>query len=138
MQYEIPCCSLIIGDVAMLSVSAMMPIVLYFILLHVYQGVLKPTNKEIEALEMVQNKGVRMICGLKGRRGVTEAKEKLQLQQLDICQTNSCIKLLLKTLPREDDHPAICSSYDDIINLSQTTVQTRSQSRNEPRSTATT
>ena len=134
----IPCCSLIISDVAMLSVSAMMPIVLYFILLHVFQGVLKPTNKEIEALEMVQNQGVRMICGLKRRRGFMEAKEKLQLQHLDICQKNSHIKPLLKILSREEGHPAICSSYDDIISQPQNTVQTRSQSQNESHSTATT
>ena len=35
-------------------------------------------------------------------------------------------------------HSALCSSYDKIINQTQTTVSTRSQSRNEPRSIAAT
>ena len=73
-------------------------------------------NKEIEALKIVQNQGVRMICGLKGRRGVTEAKEKLQLEQLVIRRKNSRVKLLHKIMSREEAHPALCSSYDEIIN----------------------
>ena len=96
------------------------------------------TKREIEALEIVQNQGVRMICGLKGRRGVTEAKEKLQLEQLVIRRKNSRVKLLNKILSREEAHPALCSSYDEIINQPHTTVSTRSQTRNEPRSIAAT
>ena len=40
-------------------------------------------NKDIESLKMVQNQAVRMISLFKGRRGVTEAKEKLQLIPLE-------------------------------------------------------
>ena len=40
-------------------------------------------SRDIEALEMVQKQGVRMISGLKRRKGISEAKEKLHLQRLD-------------------------------------------------------
>ena len=85
------------------------------------------TNREIEALKIAQNQGVRMICGLKGRRGVTEANEKLQLVQLAIRRKNSRFKLLHKMMSREEAHPALCSSYDKISN-----------EPNEPRSIAVT
>ena len=98
------------------------------------------SNREIEALEMVQNQGVRMISGLKGRRGVTEAKEKLQLQQLDVWRKNSRVKLLHKILSKEESHPALSASYDEIVNQPPTSVQTRRRAttRNEPRSISTT
>jgi len=54
-----------------------------------------------------------MISGLKGRRGVTEAKERLQLQQLDVQQKNSQVKQLHKTLLKEELHPALSASYAD-------------------------
>ena len=54
------------------------------------------TNKEIEAPEMVQSQGVRMVCKLTGRRGVTEDKDISPLEQLDARPKNSHIILLHK------------------------------------------
>jgi len=70
------------------------------------------SNREINALEMVQNHGMRMISRLKGRRGVTEAKEGLQLQ-LDVWQNNSQVKRLHKTLSKEESHSTFSASYAD-------------------------
>ena len=86
---------------------------------------------------MVQNQGVRMICGLKGRRGVTEAKEKLELQSLDVRRRNSRVKLLLKILSKEDVHPVLLESYNEIINQNQTSAQTRAQTHEKPQSITT-
>ena len=63
------------------------------------------TNREIKALEMVQNQDVRMIFGSKWSRGVTEAKEKLQLQQLVIRRKNTRVKLLHKILSKRGSPP---------------------------------
>lgn len=96
-----------------------------------------PTQqKEIESLEMVQNMAVRVISGLKGRRGVTEAKEKLQLTPLVERRKNSRIKLLMKILSKEEAHPALCQAYDDIVNQPGTNIHTRSQTKGVPRSVA--
>ena len=47
------------------------------------------TKKKIEALMMVQNQGVKLVCEFTGRRGVTKAKEKFQLKQLEVQRKNS-------------------------------------------------
>ena len=86
---------------------------------------------------MVQNQRMRMICGLKARRGVTEAKEKLELQPLDVRRRNSLVKLLLKILSKEDVHPVLIESYNDIINQNQTSAQTRAQTHEKPQSITT-
>ena len=53
-------------------------------------------NKETEALEMMQNQGVRIIiCRLKGRKGVMEAEERLQVEQLDAWRKISRIELCI-------------------------------------------
>ena len=78
------------------------------------------------------SQGVITICRLKGRRGVTEAKERLQLEQLNARRRNSAWNFSLKSCQEKDP------SYDDIIIQPKTTVQTRLQWRNEPCSTSTT
>ena len=54
-------------------------------------------NKETEALGMMQNQGVRIIiiCRLKGRKGVMEAEERLQVEQLDAWRKISRIELCI-------------------------------------------
>ena len=85
---------------------------------------------------MVQSQSVRIMCRLKGRRGVTtEAKKILQL---DTRRKNSRLKLLHKILSGKHTQPVLwSSSYDDIMNQPKATVQTRSQSGNEPGSIST-
>ena len=93
--------------------------------------------KDIETLEMTQNHGVRMISNLKGRRGITESKERLQLQPLDFRRRNSRIKLLHKILSNEEAHPALIESYDEITNEQDTAIITRAKDKGLPRSIST-
>ena len=60
--------------------------------------------------------------------------EELQLEQLNAGYRSFNIKLLHKILSKEETNPALCLFYDDTVDQSQATVQTRSQSRNKPRS----
>lgn len=94
-------------------------------------------NKNIEALELDRCEGVRIICDQKGRRGVMEAKEKLELQPLNVRRQKPRLKLLLKILSERDSLPALCASYDEILNQTESTIWSRSQYRKEPRYIAT-
>lgn len=94
-------------------------------------------NKNIEALELDRCEGVRIICDLKGRRGLMEAKGKLELQPLNVRRQKPRLKLLLKILSERGSLPALCASYDEILNQTESTIWSRSQYRKEPRYIAT-
>jgi len=96
------------------------------------------TKKEIDQLEMVQSQAIRMISDLKGRRGITEAREELRLELLSERRQKCRIKLLLNIIAKEDAHPVLCAAYDEVIKQTEGAIHTRSQSRNEPRSISTT
>ena len=51
-------------------------------------------NEEMEVLDMMQNLGVTMICRFKGNRGVTQANEKVQLEQSNFWHKNYHVKAI--------------------------------------------
>jgi len=69
---------------------------------------------------------------LKGRRGVTKAREELRLELLSERRQKCRIKLLLNIIGKEDAHPVLCAAYDEVIKQTEGAIHTRSQSRNEP------
>ena len=94
-----------------------------------------PTStKATNALEMVQNQATRFISNLKGREGVTDAKEKLGLKPLQERRQSQRLSLLMRILSKEESHPALCSSYDDLMDRPSNFIQTRAQSRGLPTS----
>ena len=89
-------------------------------------------NKDIESLELVQNRAVRFISRLKGRESVTEAKTKLGLQKLTDRRKSHRFALLMKILQDEDCHSNLATAYDEILqNRANTTMTTRSATRGE-------
>ena len=61
--------------------------------------------------------------------------EKLSLKPLERRRKGRRISLFFKNLAKEELHSALSSAYEDLLNQPTTsTVQTRSQAREEPRS----
>jgi len=90
--------------------------------------------KDIDAIELVQNLAVRLITGIKGREGVSEAKEKLQLAPLQQRRKNARFSLLMKILAADESHPALNTAYEELTSQPKSTVETRAQARGVPRS----
>ena len=64
--------------------------------------------------------------------------EQLCIQPLEQRRKTRCISLLLKILAKEEHHPALSFTYEDLLSqLTTGTVQTRSQARGQPRSAGT-
>ena len=57
------------------------------------------TKGEIVSLEQVQNQAVRLIAGIKGTRGVSEAGEKLYLLSLQQRRKQQRFSLLMRGYP---------------------------------------
>ena len=95
-----------------------------------------PTSKkEIADLENIQTSAVRFISQIKGRGDVKRAMEKLGLQLLDQRRRNQQLGLPMRILGKEEQHPALNSAYDDLLEHQNVgTVQTRSQTFGLPRS----
>ena len=92
-----------------------------------------PNNKsEINDLEMVQNQATRFIADLKGTRGISEAMEKLGIVPLQQRRQQQRMRLLMRILSKEEDHPALVDSYNELINIPTNFIQTRSQSQGLP------
>ena len=92
-------------------------------------------NASIEDLELVQNKAVRFIKNIKGRRGVTEARTSLGIQTLQERRKAHRISLLMRILSDQNKHDTLSADYDEIINCrSQATMKTRAAERGEPTS----
>ena len=92
-------------------------------------------NRTSDAIEMVQNRSVRFVKNIKGRRGITEARTQLHLQTLKDRRKNHRVSLLMRILSDEDRHEALSSAYDEIVkDRTNTTMTTRAASRGEPTS----
>jgi len=72
-------------------------------------------QKDIDSLEMIQNRAARFISRIRGRESITEAKAELGLQLLQDRRRNHRLALLMKILEDEDRHSALASAYDEII-----------------------
>ena len=92
-----------------------------------------PSNKsDIKDLELVQNQAIRFIADLKGTRGISEAMEKLGIVPLQQRRQQQRMRLLMRILSKEEDHPALVDSYNELINIPTNFIQTRSQSQGLP------
>ena len=94
------------------------------------------TNKDINSIEAIQDSATRFIANIKGRNHLEETKKRLGLAPLANRRKNHRVNLLLKILGSEDNHPALSSSYEELTkpNSQSQNVQTRSQTKGEPRS----
>ena len=94
-----------------------------------------PSSKgEIAELEQVQSQAIRFIADIKGTRGIGEAREKLGLPLLQQRRQQQRMRLLMRILSREDHHPALVQSYDEIIERPTNSIQTRAQTKGRPTS----
>ena len=88
--------------------------------------------KEIESLEMLQDRAVRFIAILRGRESAMEACSELGLQPLKQRRRNHRLSLLLKILQDEERHLKLLVVYDEITRHHQkVTMTTRSAARGE-------
>ena len=53
---------------------------------------------------MVQSQGVRMTCGLQGKKSVMEAKETLQLRKLDAWRKYSANLMMTSSINRRQQY----------------------------------
>jgi len=92
-----------------------------------------PSKKEhIYNIEMVQNDAIRFICGIKGRASITEARDKVGLQTLELRRKDLRFRLLMKILNNEESHKLLVNNYDELMSTNNYTITTRSQTRGEP------
>jgi len=76
---------------------------------------------------------VQFIANLKGREDVKSAMKKLCLQPLEQRRRNRSINFLMKILAKEEQHLALSSAYDELLNKpTNSTIQTHSQARGQP------
>ena len=94
------------------------------------------SKRDITDIEKVQIDAVRFISNIKGRGDDEGIMEKLGLQPLEQRRKNRRIGLLLKILAKEEQHPALSTAYDDILNQ-PSNMRTRSQTMGVPRSVGT-
>jgi len=88
-----------------------------------------------DQLELVQNKAIRFILGIKGRRGVTEGRTNLELPTLKERRRNHRISLLMRILSDENNNKTLSTAYEEIVNSrAQTSMMTRAAERGEPTS----
>ena len=87
-----------------------------------------PTGeKGIADLERIQIDAIRFITNTR-RRNLKSAMDKLFLQLLEQRRKSRHISLFLKILAKEEQHPALSSAYEVLLNQPTTSsVQSRSQ-----------
>ena len=84
-------------------------------------------------IEMIQNKAVRFISNIKGRKSVTEAREKLCLDTLVNRQMKIRHNLILRLLSNEEHHRLLVNDYDELCSDSpDNTPTTRAMARGVP------
>lgn len=89
----------------------------------------------IHDIEMVQNRAVRFISGLKGRESVSDARCELGLLPLQARRKNHRLTLLTRILQSEATHSTLSSDYDEVVeNRSLMSVTTRSATQGLPNS----
>ena len=76
----------------------------------------------------------QVYSGLKGTRGISEAMAKLGLPSLQQRRKQQRLQLLMKILSREDTHPALIESYDELMRRPNNFIQTRAQYHGHPTS----
>lgn len=91
--------------------------------------------KDINKLEVLQNKAVRFILNLKGIQSMTAARDKLKLSTLESRRKASRLKLLMLFLSNNDICSNISESYDNLTTCSS--ALTRQMSNYVPRSLTT-
>ena len=92
-------------------------------------------NKPCQNINMVQNRAIRFIKNIKGRRRVTEAREHLSMQTLKDRRKNHRTQLLMRILSDEDKHKPLSSAYNELTtNRDKVTMTTRAAIRGEPTS----
>ena len=70
--------------------------------------------KHISQIEFIQSRAVRFICNLKGVASVTEARENMQLEALDIRRKRARFNLLMNILSN-NTHSALIESFDFLM-----------------------
>ena len=82
-------------------------------------------------MERIQLDAICFIANTEGR-DLKGDMEKLSLQSLELRRKSRSISLFLKILAEEEQHPALSSAYEDLLNQPATsTVQTRSQAKGQ-------
>jgi len=77
---------------------------------------------------------VQFIANITGREDVKSAMKKICLQPLEQRRKNRRINRM-EILAKEEQHLALSSAYDELLNKpTNSTIQTRSQARGQPRS----
>jgi hypothetical protein len=90
-------------------------------------------NSTAEEIELTQSKAIRFVKGIKGRRGITDARSQLELQPLKDRRKNHRLSLLMRILSDEENHEALTYAYDEVINnRANATMVTRAATRGEP------
>jgi hypothetical protein len=89
-------------------------------------------RKDIERLEMVQNRAVRFVCDLRGICSVSEARAEIELESLEERRRNQRKKFLLNLLAGENCHPALDSAFPELEAVSSLFCSTRSAASGMP------
>jgi len=85
--------------------------------------------------EKIQVDAIQFIANNKGRKDVESAVKKLYLQPLEQRRRNRHINLLMEILAKEEQHQALSSAYDELLNKpTDSTIQTRSRARGQSQS----
>jgi len=71
-------------------------------------------SANIDALERVQSQAIRFINKIKGRQGISEAQNKLELQLLKDRRKTHRLSLLMRILSDESKHQTLASAYDEL------------------------
>jgi hypothetical protein len=94
-----------------------------------------PDSKTSDTIEQVQNRAIRFIKNIKGRHGVTEARDQLELRSLKDRRKTHRLSLLMRILSDNTKHQTLASAYEELVNgRSQTTMTTRAAESGKPNS----
>ena len=87
-----------------------------------------PEKKNVNDIELLQNKATRFVKNIKGRSGVSEARSQLQPLQ-DHRKQPHRLSLLMRVLSDDTKHQALASAYEEMKNNNRnlTTVSTRGE-----------
>ena len=86
-----------------------------------------PEKKNINDIELLQNKATRFVKNIKGRSSVSDARS--QLQSLQDRRKSHRLSLLMRVLSDDTKHQALASSYEEMKNKNRNlkTVSTRGE-----------
>ena len=90
--------------------------------------------KHISQIEFIQRRAVRFICNLKGVASVTEARENIQLEALEIRRKRARLNLLINILSNST-HSALIGSFNFLMSQPHQ-YDTRSSRSNAPKAIA--